>query len=144
MPATAEQLDSAFMYGVDFARTMLEDGGEFIPFGAKINATGKLEAVGGWNGEGHPKRGEIYELILSALETEVKSGNALALAVAADVTIPAQYDAPFRDGLRVTLAAQDYARFIYVPYHLTDPDAPKGSKGVEFAEPFADELRSQR
>ncbi len=70
----------------------------------------------------------------------MKAGQALAMAVAVDVNIPNQYAAPFRDGLRITLEAQDYARFIYVPYHLTDPDASGASKGVEFFEPISVEI----
>ncbi len=66
MPATAEQLNDAYTYCVDFARTMLEDSGRFIPFGTKIDAAGKLVAVGGWNGEEHPKSVEIYTLLIEA------------------------------------------------------------------------------
>jgi hypothetical protein len=135
--ATPEQLHQALLYCIDFARVMLEDSGEFYPFGAMINSAGQVEARGAWMGEEHPNSVDVYTLLVDRLHGQLKAGRALAIAVAANVNIPEQYSAIYKDGLRVTLESRGYSRFIYVPYQLVRSGVFGRRKAAEFAEPFS-------
>ncbi len=141
MAATPEQLHLALAYCTDFAKTMLENSGEFHPFGAIVNVKGSVEARGVWTGEEHPSGQDGYTILIEALRKELLEGRAIAIAVAANVNIPEQYAAAHRDGLRVTLEANDYCRFIYLPYRLERRSLFRWRKTVAMSEPFAVELK---
>jgi hypothetical protein len=127
---------------MDFARTMLEDSGEFHPFGAKVDTAGQVVAVGGLiEGQEHPRGQEVYELLMGNLRSELADGRAIAIAVAVNVNIPDQYSPRHKDGLRVTLESTGYSRFIYVPYRLERAGLFNSKKKVELADPFSVELK---
>jgi hypothetical protein len=141
MPASPEQLHAAFSYCMDFARHMLEEYGEFHPFGAKVDETGQVGAVGGRiEGEEYPKGSDVYQLLLRSLRTELADRRSVAIAVAANVNIPDQYSPRHKDGLRVTLESAGYSRFIYVPYRLKRAGLFNSKRKVELTEPFSIEL----
>jgi hypothetical protein len=119
MAATPAQLHQLLAYCTDFAQIMLQDSGEFYPFGAVLSPEGAVVAAGGYDGNEYPKPQEIYRLITEAFVSEAKSGKILGAAIAANVNVPEQYETPSRDALRVRLEADDFARFIYVPYEMT-------------------------
>jgi hypothetical protein len=127
---------------MDFARVMLEDSGEFHPFGAKVGANGQVGAVGGLiEGEEHPRGQDVHELLMQNLRAELADGRAVAIAVAANVNIPDQYSPRHKDGLRVTLESTGYSRFIYVPYRLERAGLFNSKRKVKLAEPFSVELK---
>jgi hypothetical protein len=59
--------------------------------------------VGGYNGEDHPDPREIYELLLGAFRESARDGKIYAAALAVDVTVPAEYDSPYPDAVRVLM-----------------------------------------
>ncbi|MDX2276870.1 MAG: hypothetical protein NW206_15580 [Hyphomonadaceae bacterium] len=119
MSATTEQLYAALSYCVEFARAELEASGDFGPFGSKVEATGKVaHASELFVGETHLSEADMCEHILKKLRSELADGHTIVIAVAAHVAIPDEYSPTHKDGIRVTLEARDYLRFIYVPYRL--------------------------
>lgn len=83
---------------------MLEESGDFHPFGAKVDETGQVGAVGGLiEGEEYPEGQDLYEFLIRCLRAELADGRSVAIAVAANVNIPNQYSPRYKDGLRVTL-----------------------------------------
>jgi hypothetical protein len=117
--ASPEQLHELLKYCMDFGRTMLEDSGEFYPFGAVMGADGQLKAVGAYDGNEMPNPQDIYQLLSDALTADLRAGNVVAIALAANVNIPSTYKSPSPDALRVQLETEDYSRLIYVPYTLS-------------------------
>ncbi|MCW1926561.1 hypothetical protein OKA05_28675 [Luteolibacter arcticus] len=103
------KLEELLTYCSDFAGQMLRSHGEFHPFGATLSPDGKVTAVGAWNGEEQPRGRELVEILVSSI---------IAAALAANVDIPAQYEAEYPDGIRVKLECEGYARNIYLPYRL--------------------------
>jgi hypothetical protein len=140
LAVTPEQLQSAFSHCTDFAKIMLEKHGEFHPFGAFVNASGGVEAIGAWTGEEHPKGQEVHDFLIGALRVFLRDGRAIAIAVATDVNIPEGYAAAHPDGLRVTLEAEGYSQKIYVPYHLARRGLLNRKKSVNFSEAFLIDL----
>jgi hypothetical protein len=140
MADAAEESNLAFDYCTEFATTMLEKFGEFHPFGAIVNVKGEVEVRAVWTGDEHPRGRDAYALLIETLRKELIEGTAVVIAVAANVDIPAQYEAAHRDGLRVTLEAHNYYRLIYVPYQLKRGSFFRRKKTVAFSEPFAIEL----
>jgi hypothetical protein len=137
MTATPDQQKALFDYCFDFAKTMLMDSGEFHPFGADITAEGQQRAVGGWNGEEHPNAGEMYTLMKDAFVASARNGEITAAAIAANVDVPAAYDSPYPDAVRIQLEADGNSRFIYVPYRINTKGLFRKSRTVQFAESFA-------
>jgi hypothetical protein len=138
--AGPEQLHQAFMYCLDFAKHMLEDSGSFIPFGASLAPSGEVRAVAGWNGEEHPEPTEMNQLLVEALRAESVEGAISGAAIAVDVNIPASYNPPYPDGIRVLLEGENYSRFIYVPYVIKTGGFLRRTREVSLAEPFSVEV----
>jgi hypothetical protein len=138
--ATPEQLHQALMHCANFAKTMLEDSGNFYPFGAEIRVDGQLHAIGGYNGEERPVPTEIYKLLAGAFSSQARDGNIIAAALAANVNIPAEYEPPCSDGIRVWLEGEGFARFIYFPYRIKKRGFLRKGFAVELAEPISIEV----
>jgi len=128
------------MYCINFAKSMLAAEGDFYPFGAMLTADGRVSAIGGDFGEPRPNQQQLYGFLSDALASEVRNGRAVGVALAANVNIPPQYSAKYRDGVRVQLESRGFARFIYVPYQLQKAGLLRRSIAVEFDEPFSVEV----
>ena len=85
MQATPEQLHEMLTYCMGFARTMLEEAGDFYPFGATLSPQGVVAAVGAHSGEERPAHAEIYKLLSEALLNGAASGEHECVALAANV-----------------------------------------------------------
>ena len=140
MPVSEQQLHELLMYCINFARTMLEDSGEFYPFGANVTADGKLGAVGAHDGEEHPEPQQLYQILAGAFTAGAQNGELLAAALAANVNIPAQFSSPVPDAVRVHLESSGYSRFVYVPYRLSRQGFLRKKTVVELSEPFSVEI----
>lgn len=137
MSVSPEQLHELLKYCMEFAKTMLDDSGEFYPFGAVLGVDGKVRAVGGHDGSEKPKAQDIYQLLGESFAAEARQGTIRAAALAANVNIPAEYAPPAPDGLRVHLEDEGFSRFIYVPYVLQTRGLLKKRLVTEFLEPIA-------
>jgi hypothetical protein len=137
MSVPPEKLHELLTYCIDFAKTMLNDSGDFYPFGAVLGKNSEIKAVGGYDGNEHPNPQDIYRLLGEGFIASAKDGSILAAALAANVNIPADYSAPVPDGLRVHLESTGYSRFIYIPYRVTKQGFFKKSCVAEFFEPFS-------
>jgi hypothetical protein len=136
MAASAEQLHELLMYCMDFGKTLLERAGEFYPFGAVIRRDGKLEAVGGYDGNEKPSSQDIYQLLTQAFVSQARAGDILAMALAAHVNIPRDYNPPSPDGVRVHLESDGFSRFLYVPYTLSREGWLRRRTVASYADPI--------
>lgn len=137
MNATPEQLHELLTYCLDFAKVMLDDSGEFYPFGAVLRPDGKVGAVGGFDGHEHPNPQDIYRLLEAGFIKEIQDGSIVAVALTTNVNIPTNYEAPAPDGIRVHLESSDFSRFIYLPYRITKQGLFKRKLKTEVLESFA-------
>jgi hypothetical protein len=100
----------------EFAKLMILKAGEFYPFGAFLDADGRVNQLAVYDGQEHPPRQDVYRQVEGALRKSILAGEASAIALVADVNIPPEYQPPFPDGVRVLIEAPDYSRFFYLPY----------------------------
>ena len=135
-----EKLHELVNYCQEFANTMLSDSGDFYPFGAAMGADEKARAVGAHNGMEHPDPRELYRLVTTTFSAEAADGKVAAAAIASNVTIPSQYTCECRDGIRVQLETEGFARFIYFPYRLTNTGLFRKKIDVAVFEPFSVEI----
>jgi hypothetical protein len=136
MDVTQARLNQLFTFSMDFAKDMLEENGDFYPFGATVSEEGKLAADPGHDGgDDQPDAPDVYRVIFERFST-ARPAEAVAAALVANVTIPDEFDAPAKDGVRVHLESEGYARFIYVPYEIVSVD----SREVRLHDPFAVEV----
>jgi hypothetical protein len=134
--ATPEQLHDLLAYCLDFAKVMLDECGEFFPFGAVVGPDGKVKAVGGHNGNEHPEPQVVYRLLSNGFAEGARDGSIIAAALAANVNIPQEYPAAAPDGIRVLLETEGYSRFIYSPYRITKRGLFKKKYTIELFDPF--------
>lgn len=66
-------------------------------------------AQGGWDGAEHPNPRDIYALLGQAFARLAEDRTIQAAALAANVNVPEEYEAPVRDALRVHLEADGFA-----------------------------------
>ena len=137
MTASPEKLHELLTYCIDFGKTMLNDSGDFYPFGATLSPDGQVAAVGGYDGTDKPAPQDIYRLLGEAFASGAADGSLVAAALAANVSIPTEYNAPVPDGLRVHLESKDFSRFIYIPYAVKKQGLFKKSFSVTLFEPIA-------
>ena len=135
------RLHELLTYCVDFATTMLNDSGDFYPFGAVIGSDGELRTVAGYDGAEQPAPRDIYKILGEGFKAMAKAGEIRAAALASNVNIPPEYPAPARDGLRVHIECEGYARFIYVPYVLVHKGLIWKSREASFYEPIPMEVQ---
>jgi hypothetical protein len=138
--ATPAQLRKLLAYCMDFAQTMLRDSGEFYPFGAVLSPEGEVVAVGGDDGNEHPKPQEVYHLLTRAFVSEAESGKIFGAALAANVNVPEQYESRSRDALRVRLETEGFACLVYVPYEITKSGPLNKTSALVVHEPFSVEV----
>jgi len=61
-------------YGLKFATMMLQKAGEFHPFGAALDHDDKVHGIGGWNGDESPDPKDMSQLLVKAIQGELKNG----------------------------------------------------------------------
>jgi hypothetical protein len=134
------KLHELLNYCIDFAKTMLNDSGEFYPFGAAVGLDGQVKAVGGYDGKEHPNPQDIYRLLGESFTSNAQTGEICAVALAANVNIPKEYQSPVPDGLRVHLESDGFSRLIYVPYELKRKGIFRKTTEAKFYEPIPVEI----
>lgn len=120
------KLEELLNYCLGFAKQMVEAHGAFHPFGAVLVPDGTVTAVGADLGEEYPKGAQVFLFLQKIMCAQFKNGEIVAAAIATDVNIPAQYQSPFPDGIRVLLECAGYSRFIYLPYRVSSGSATYG------------------
>jgi len=113
--ASIDSLARLLNYCEFFAKERLVASGEFLPFGAFINTTDKLEAVGALLRKGDDSANALT-ILYGAVQGLITQNRASAYAVACNVTIPTHFSPQFPDGIQVQIESPDYSRILYIPY----------------------------
>jgi hypothetical protein len=103
-------------YCESFAKKRLSDAGEFVPFGAFINGSGKLEALAAMPAKSKQSTEDAYRLLWESTTQMAKEGRLLAYAIASSVNVPPALRPQFPVGIRINVEAKGYSRVLYTPY----------------------------
>jgi len=74
------------------------------------------------------------------LSQRAKNSEILGAAIAANVNIPAQFHAPYPDGIRVHVESDGFSRYIYTPYKLEKTGFFSRKRSVIYADMFGVDL----
>lgn len=121
-----------------FARKMLEEFGEFIPFGAAMTQNGDVKSVAARDNREHPPSQDVIDLLRSSFRSSASSKMYKATGIFYDVRIPPRELDDKTDAIAVELDHEDnYSVVVYVPYILK---AGNVEFGRWFASPGADRI----
>ena len=114
-----------------FAEKMLNEHGEFLPYGEAMRPSGEIVSVGADSGEEHPPSQELIDILRSAFKSAAAEGEYIATAIVYDsLTIPPGSEEK-TDAIAVALDHRDdYSVLVFFPYELVDGTA-------ELQPPFA-------
>tara|TARA_R110002049_G_scaffold272614_1_gene450207 strand:- start:1980 stop:2522 length:543 start_codon:yes stop_codon:yes gene_type:complete len=114
-----------------FAEKMLNEHGDFLPYGEAMRPSGEIVSVGADSGEEHAPSQELIDILKSAFKSATGEGEYIATAIVYDsLTIPPGSEVK-TDAVAVALDHHDdYSVIVFFPYELVDGSA-------EFQPPFA-------
>lgn len=116
-----------------FARTMLDDHGEFFPFAGVVSTTGTIEVLVADTEEERPPAESVVELLYAGLVEKAVAGEISACALCVNVTISTEATGN-TDAVQVSVES-DVAEplDVYLPYTLTGTEVtygqPLGAEG---------------
>jgi hypothetical protein len=99
-----------------FAQQMLAKHGEFLPFGAFVNASGAVELFSGYTGAEHPKPQELIDLMSGTARAMAADRRCRAVGICVDVHTLLPGTTEKTDAALVALEDATGALNVYLPY----------------------------
>ncbi len=115
--ASLDSLANLVHHCESFARQMLATQGGFLPFATFVNDRDELEMIG-VQATPRDNAQAVLESLQGAIARLASERRLIAFAVAANVDIPARFEPPCPDGIRIHVETPGYARDVYTPYRL--------------------------
>ena len=108
-------------------------GSENSCIAAIVTAEGELQACQADTGSDMPDVTKIIQASVDALEESLRSGEARLTGLAINVNIPAEIEAPCRDGVRMDFCSGPMISTVYFPYKVKRVGLLKRKRKVEFS-----------
>jgi hypothetical protein len=107
---------------VPFAKKMLEDYGEFFPYGAYIKPGGEIVQVGASDEDtDHPKSKDLLYVLRDSFSAMAKVGECIATAMVFNVVVDLPSTHSKSDAIQVCLEHSDgYSAEVFFPYAVAD------------------------
>lgn len=100
-------------------RFLIKQSGEFYPFGAKIDANGKIVHFEAFDGREHPPSAPLIDIMHTELAKEAKQGSIRCSAVAYDARVVPPGSTEKTDAVVIELEHKDgYNVIVAFPYKL--------------------------
>jgi len=118
-----------------FARRMLAEYQEFLPYGGTMSPSGEIVHVGASTGEEHPKSATLVEIMENTFRDGAANGKFKVTAIVVDVLIEPPGKTAKQDAVEVRLDHRDgYSVRVVFPYAFSDSgellvEAPFASRG---------------
>lgn len=126
---TDARLDSEELLNavVPLAKKMLNEHGEFYPYGGVMKPNGQIVSVGAREGNEHPPSPEVVDLLREGFKTGAQSNEYKATAIVCDVTITLPGSEDKSDAIAVALDHRDnYSVVVLLPYRIADGEVEYG------------------
>ncbi|MCF6170048.1 MAG: hypothetical protein L3J66_03620 [Bacteroidales bacterium] len=121
-------------HSFEYAKELLEDTGEFYPFGAYLDRRGQIHPLEFETDKRNmPTNGQVIEGLTKYCREEMKNGKmrGFGITYSAGVQLHEGEDAIETVAIDITLASGEIAPVYYLPYNIT------GTGTTEFGEIFA-------
>jgi hypothetical protein len=107
---------------VPIAKRMLEDYGEFFPYGAYIKPSGEIVHIGADdNDTDHPRSKDLLYVLRDSFSAMAKVGECIATAIVFGVVVDMPNTHSKSDAIRVCLEHSDsYSAEVFFPYAVAD------------------------
>lgn len=114
-----------------FAEQMLQQHGEFFPYGAALKSNNEIASVAGYDGREQPPSKDIIRLVKQGFVQGAKSGEYKATALVYDVKVALPSSGLKSDAIAVSLNhRENYSVIVLFPYQLKNGQ-------ITFGEVFA-------
>jgi hypothetical protein len=124
------------------AKQMLQEHGEFFPFGMALNSNGKVVAVAPYDQREHPTSEDFIRQLKHIFSAQAKAGEFRATALIYDATVQTPTNGVNTDAIAVALDHRDnYSVVVFVPYQL---ERNQLTLGEMFAQQGAGEVFEHR
>jgi hypothetical protein len=124
------------------AKQMLQEHGEFFPFGLALNSKGKVVAVAPYDQREHPTSEDFIGQLKQLFNAQAKAGEFRATALIYDATVQTPKSGVNTDAIAVALDHRDnYSVVVFVPYRL---ERNQLTLGEMFAQQGAGEVFERR
>ena len=118
-----------------FAEQMLNEHGEFIPYGGAMTSSGEIVSVAGTDGEEQPKSTDIIQLLQDGFKKEAQAGNYKATAIVYDVRVRSPETGDPSDAIAVALDHKSgYSVVVLLPYTLENGQLKYGAISAQAGE----------
>jgi len=112
-----------------FAEQMLNEYGEFIPYGGAMKSNGEIVSVAGTDGEEQPKSTDIIKLLQDRFRNEAENGNYKATAIVYDARVKSS------DAIVIALDHKSgYSVVVFLPYTLENGQLEYGEISAQAGE----------
>jgi hypothetical protein len=102
-----------------FAKKMLDENGEFYPYGAAMRADKGIISVANYDGQEHPQSVDVIDGLKKIFVAGGTSGEFMATALISDVRVTLPSDNTKSDAISVSLDHREgYSVVVFFPYKL--------------------------
>ena len=127
-----QELEELMNDSLPFAKQMLEEHGEFHPYGGAIKANGEIIRSGAYNGEELPLAQELIDVLVEASRKLAAAGEYRATAIIFDVLVKPPNSDQKTDAIQINLDhANGLSIEVFLPYRLS------AEGDVDYGEMFA-------
>lgn len=120
------------------AEQLLNDHGEFFPYGGAMTSAGKIVSVAAYDGDEHPPSSEVISMLQKAFISAAESKEYKATALVYDVRVPLPDSSEKSDAIAINLDHESgYSVIVFLPYQLSGGElkfgnifAQAGSNGI--------------
>lgn len=132
MKTAKEECEDLMSEMIPFAKKMLAEHGEFLPFGGMILKTNEIVHAGATDERSdHPASKNLIDILRRNFATRSREGKLKATAIVYDVAVTPPDKQDKMDAIQVDLNHQDgYGISVFLPY-------VRNQDGLNFTEPFA-------
>lgn len=128
MSTPKEECEALIDAILPFAKQTLARYGEFYPYGAAMDAEGRISAVARYDGDEFPKSTDVIRGLKDVFIMEAKNGKYKATALAYDVRITLPSSSEKSDAIAISLNHRDgYSIVVLFPYRMENGSAVIGT-----------------
>jgi len=98
-------LDLLFDHLIQFAQKMLQENGEFLPFGAVVETDAQVRYVAAMDDKEYPGAHPLLDVLTAEFRSMAASGAIRASGICFDSLVAPHRDAPKRDAIQCRIGA---------------------------------------